>query len=176
MPLAPAGIRGPVARSYWIVDGRLAAGACPDSRPDCDRLGPLLDAGFDLFINLTEDRPGGGDALLDRYDLRAPERAAAVRRFPIADMSIPAEAFMERILDGIDKGLDDGRRVYVHCRAGLGRTGLVAGCWLIRHGYADAGHVESVLQDLRTGDRETGRRASPETPAQIRMMRAWSRR
>ena len=174
--LAADGVRGPVSRSYWIVEGRLAAGAYPDPCPDRDRIGPLLDAGFDLFINLTEDRPGGSDEHLNRYDRRASERAATVRRFPITDMGIPSGALMERILDEIDKGLDDGRRVYVHCWAGLGRTGVVVGCWLIRHGRASALNVERILQGLRAGDRESGWRASPQTPAQSRMMRGWSQR
>lgn len=174
--LAADGTPGPASRSYWIVEGRLAAGAYPDPRPDGDRIGPLLDAGFDLFINLTEDHPGGGDRHLSRYDRRASERTAVVRRFPVADMGIPTEALMERILDDIDRGLEDGRRVYVHCWAGLGRTGVVVGCWLIRHGLAGPENVETVLRNLRAGDRESGRRASPQTPAQFRMMRAWPQR
>ena len=176
LALAADGIQGPVSRSYWIVEGRLAAGAYPDPRPDCDRIGALLKAGFDLFINLTEDRPGGGDGHLSRYDGRASERAAAVRRFPVADMSIPTGALMERILDEIDKGLEDGRRVYVHCWAGLGRTGVVVGCWLIRHGHAGPEDVETVLRSLRAGDRESGGRESPQTPAQFRMMQTWPQR
>ncbi len=116
--LAANGVRGPVTRSYWVVEGRLAAGAYPDPRPGRDRLGPLLDAGFDLFVNLTEDHPGGGEGHLSRYDGRAVERAAAVHRFPIADMNIPTEALMQRILDGIDAGLENDRRVYVHCFGG----------------------------------------------------------
>ena len=174
--LAADGTPGPVSRSYWIVEGRLAAGAYPDPRPDCDRIGPLLDAGFDLFINLTEDHPGGGDRHLSRYDGRASERAAVVRRFPVADMGIPTEPLMERILDDIDKGLEDGRRIYVHCWAGLGRTGVVVGCWLVRHGHASPENVETILRKLRAGDRESGRRASPQTPAQFRMMQAWPQR
>ena len=176
LALATDGIRGPVSRSYWIVEGRLAAGAYPDPRPDCDRIGLLLEAGFDVFINLTEDHPGGGDEHLNRYDRRASERAGIVRRFPVADMSIPTEALMERILDAIDEGLNEGRRVYVHCWGGLGRTGVVIGCWLIQHRYAHPDNVGEVLQNLRVGDREAAGRPSPQTPAQRRMMQAWARR
>ena len=168
-----AGTEGPVSRSYWVIEGRLAAGAYPDPRPDRDRIGPLLEAGFDLFVNLTEDLPGGGDDRLSRYDGRAAERAATVRRFPVVDMDIPTDALMERILDGIDRSLDEGRRVYVHCWGGLGRTGVVIGCWLVRHGHASGENVEGILDALRVGDREGGRRASPQTPAQFRMMRGW---
>ena len=174
--LAAGKTRGPVSRSYWIVEGRLAAGAYPDPRGAGNRAGGLLDAGFDLFINLTEDLPGGGDDHLSRYDGRAAGRGAIVHRFPVADMDIPTEALMERILDGIDRGLDEGRRVYVHCWGGLGRTGVVIGCWLVRHGHASGKDVEGILDGLRLGDREGGRRESPQTPAQFRMMRGWPQR
>lgn len=176
LDLATEGIRGPASRSYWIVEEQLAAGAYPDPRPDNDRIGPLLDAGFNLFINLTEDLPGGGDDHLSRYDGRAAERAAIVRRFPIVDMDIPTDALMERILDEIDRGLEEGRRIYVHCWGGLGRTGVVIGCWLVRHGHASGKNVEGILDALRVGDRENGRCESPQTPAQFRMMRGWPQR
>ena len=176
LPLAAGGTVGPTARSYWIVEGRLAAGAYPDPRPDTDRIGPLLEAGFDLFINLTEDLPGGGDDHLSRYDRRAAGRAAIVRRFPIVDMDIPTGALMQRILDEIDKGLDEGRRIYVHCWGGLGRTGVVIGCWLVRHGHASGRNVERILDGLRVGDREARGSESPQTPAQFRMMRGWPQR
>ena len=71
---------------------------------------------------------------------------------------------------------EEGRRVYVHCWGGLGRTGVVIGCWLVRHGHASGKNVEKVLDGLRVGDRETGGRASPQTPAQFRMMRGWPQR
>ena len=116
--LSAEGIRGPVSRSYWIVEGRLAAGAYPDPRTGFDRIAPLLAAGFNLFINLTEDLPGGGDDHLKRYDRSITENTAIVRRFPIEDMGIPTEPFMERILDEIDKGLEDGRQIYVHGSTG----------------------------------------------------------
>ena len=39
-------------------------------------------------------------------------------------------------LDAIDAELAAGGLVYVHCWAGCGRTGVVVGCWLVRHGRA----------------------------------------
>ena len=37
-------------------------------------------------------------------------------------------------LDAIDAELGAGGIVYVHCWAGCGRTGVIVGCWLVRHG------------------------------------------
>ena len=38
---------------------------------------------------------------------------------------------MREILDCLDDALRSGRKVYVHCRAGIGRTGTVVGCLLV---------------------------------------------
>jgi protein-tyrosine phosphatase len=38
------------------------------------------------------------------------------------------------VLDLIDEELAAGGVVFVHCWAGCGRTGVVVGCWLVRHG------------------------------------------
>jgi protein-tyrosine phosphatase len=69
--------------------------------------------------------------LLAIPDLRGRARDAGleVRHFPIADDSVPppwrGDAFDE-LVAGIRRALDGGRRVVVHCRGGVGRSGLVA--------------------------------------------------
>ena len=40
---------------------------------------------------------------------------------------------MVRILDAMDARLAAGTRLYVHCLGGRGRTGVVPGCFLVRH-------------------------------------------
>ena len=65
---------GPTDRSYWVVPGRFAAGAYPNPAPWNNKAGRLLDAGINVFVNLTQDYPGGTDAHMDRYDIRATDR------------------------------------------------------------------------------------------------------
>jgi protein-tyrosine phosphatase len=65
--------------------------------------------------------------------------------------------------------------VYVHCWGGAGRTGLVIGAWLVRHGMAgDAALAE--VQRLYDGTRRPGdrRRRSPETWEQQEYVRRWA--
>ncbi len=57
---------------------------------------------------------------------------------PIRDFSVPTRDGLVAILDEIDAELDAGGLVFVHCWAGCGRTGVVVGSWLVRHG-ADPG-------------------------------------
>ena len=80
---------------------------------------------------------------------------------------------MHTILDTIDQSLEDGSPVYVHCWGGVGRTGTVVGCWLLRHELAEPTNVLDTIMGLRKQDRERGQRMSPETAGQQRFVKQW---
>jgi ADP-ribosyl-[dinitrogen reductase] hydrolase len=121
-------VRKPLAESYWVIEGRLLAGRYPGGKTPKEaekRVQSLLNAGFDAFLDLTE----GGE--LPPYDIYLPGHVHYVRK-PITDHGVPAEpALMSQILAVLDNFLKQGRKVYVHCRAGIGRTGTVVACHLI---------------------------------------------
>ena len=175
--LAPIGLVGPTPRSYWVVEGRLIAGAYPGKKMSGETGGrpevtqQLLDAGVDMFVNLTEDLPGGGDRL-SRYD-RHVEDLADIVRLPITDLGLPTVDHMVDILDTVDEHLADGRVVYVHCWGGFGRTGTVIGCWLRRHGFATPGTVQEVLDRLRLGAVDGQHSESPEMYDQREFIVDW---
>ena len=93
LELAPLGSVGPTSRSYWVVEGRFAAGAYPGEATRSERppevVSDLLAAGIDTFVNLTEDGSSGPESFLNRYDDHV-EGVAVVQRFPIVDVSIPS--------------------------------------------------------------------------------------
>jgi protein-tyrosine phosphatase len=78
---------------------------------------------------------------------------------------------MKAILDHIDRAITYEKMVYVHCWGGIGRTGTVVGCYLVRHGLSGPEALER-LQILR---RETAKwwRSSPETDEQRAMILSW---
>ena len=92
-----------------------------------------MKAGVTLFLDLTQD----GE--LDPYASLV-EPPARYLNMPIRDFSVPTRDGLVAILDEIDAELDAGGLVFVHCWAGCGRTGVVVGSWLVRHG-ADPGDV-----------------------------------
>ena len=184
LELASGSTPGPTHRSYWVVEGRFAAGAYPSrARPlepgqIPDVTAALLDAGITCFVNLTEDHPGGGDSHLTRYQDHVTD-SAVVLAHPIVDVDIPTVDEMIATLDAIDDHLRGGGNVYAHCWGGKGRTGTVVGCWLVRHGYVppddpdDPDGVLSVLDGLRGGDSGAGHQPSPDTPDQEAFIGDW---
>lgn len=178
-PAASASLDPPNRSSYWVVPGKLLAGAYPGS-PFADshqeKVEKLLGAGVQVFVNLMEEHETdhAGNAF-NRYEDLVSSLAsdATCERFAIKDLSIPTAAAMETILDAIDSHLQNGRTVYVHCWGGVGRTGTVVGCWMLRHGLATAEDVLEKLTSLRIQDKERGRRQSPETDAQREFVLAW---
>lgn len=151
---------------------RLAAGGYPSWYAP-EHVGDLLDAGIDLFVNLTQDHRGGTDAHMPRYDDDV-EGRAEVWRSPIPDLGLPAPGQMPEILNTIDEGLDVGRNVYVHCWGGSGRTGLAIGCWLRRHDLASADVIETLNRLRRHGDLDGGHKPTPNTEDQATLIRSWA--
>jgi protein-tyrosine phosphatase len=113
-----------------IEQGRLIAGRHPCAwGPENAALEVehLVEAGVTLFVDLTQH----GE--LEPYTSLVVSPARYLNR-PIRDFSIPTRDDLVAILDEIDAELDAGGVVYVHCWAGCGRTGVVVGSWLVRHG------------------------------------------
>jgi protein-tyrosine phosphatase len=169
----------PEFSGYWVVPELLLAGPYPGSLDPAEhqkKIQTILNVGIRTFINLMHDdekdhenRPFVPyDNLIQKY---CPN--ANFMRFPITDLSVPTVAEMTTILNSIDSSLDNGNPVYVHCWGGVGRTGTVVGCWLLRHGLATPENYIDVMFSLRRHDRESGKRMSPETGIQQHFVREW---
>jgi len=173
----------PFDRSYVVVPGRLLAGVYPASDDPAEttkKLRRLLTVGVSHVVNLAEPHEANwqGVALVD-YE---PELNALVvqhgqgivcRRFPIHDLDVPTVATMRAILDDINEAVAAGRKVYLHCWGGRGRTGTVVGCYLARHGLAVGNEAMALVRYLRRTDAKA-HTESPETEAQKEFVRRWT--
>ena len=77
-------------------------------------------------------------AELDLRDVPVLCRGAGIEHvsFPIADRGVPASVLeTERLVRRLSDALDASKAVAVHCRAGIGRSALIAACVLARNGY-----------------------------------------
>jgi protein-tyrosine phosphatase len=157
-------MKKPVENSYWVEEGKLLAGEYP-----VDFLKELIKAGFKCFIDLTASnryQPYTDNAKNISDDVE-------VHCFPIKNRSIPkSNKYTIQILDTIDKNLKQNRMVYVHCLAGIGRTGTIVGCWLSRHGYSGK-EALLKLNELWLDNPVSKYCTTPETAVQCEYIENW---
>ena len=159
----------PLGNYYWVLPQRLLAGehpAGPSESATRARLASLSAAGVDAFVDLT------GEEECDSYQGLLPAGTTYVRH-PIPDHGLPRDAAqMATVLADIRAALAAGRCVYLHCRAGIGRTGMTAGCLL-----AESHGGEVAIEELNHLWQHSALAASwesiPETDAQAEFVRTW---
>jgi protein-tyrosine phosphatase len=67
--------------------------------------------------------------------------------FPIADRGVPGSYFPAmQLLRDLDARLSRGNNVLIHCRQGVGRTGMIAAGLLIYHGIDPQTAIQRVSQ------------------------------
>ena len=62
----------------------------------------------------------------------------------IADRGLPSEPSFKELVESLYLKLNQGESVAIHCRAGIGRTGVLASCLLIRNGVNPEMAIEQV--------------------------------
>jgi protein-tyrosine phosphatase len=65
--------------------------------------------------------------------------------FPIPDRQIPtSEAKFSEVLESAARDLSVGKNMLVHCRQGIGRSGLAAACLLVKNGLSPGAAVDTI--------------------------------
>jgi atypical dual specificity phosphatase len=140
-------------RVSWLDE---TVAACRFPRGD-QALQELADRGVGLLVNL-------------HVQPHAPERIARYGmtelHLPVADFTPPTAEQLERGVNAMESAIDNGTRVAVHCGAGLGRTGTLLACYLVRRGLSPEAAIARV-RAVRPG--------SVETLAQEAAVRAFAR-
>ena len=167
-------IRLRLADAYWVIPDKFLAGPYPRGWHDeviIGKLDTLLNADISLFINLTEK--GESTSYAELLYRQADIYGKDVEHWnaPIIDWGTTSVNRMVEILDRIDESLENERRVYVHCLGGIGRTGTVVGCYLVRHGMCGEDALQQIAEWRK--DIPAGRMRSPESDAQRSMVLNW---
>ena len=142
----PAGIPNEAARGMpasagprgflWLWQGQLAGTPRPGIVQPLDYdLQALARLEVSVVVTLTEDPPD--EVALGRYGMRP-------IWCPIPDMHAPTISQAWTLCDDIQAAVGAGEVVAVHCHAGLGRTGTVLACCLIRNGASALAALERV--------------------------------
>jgi atypical dual specificity phosphatase len=105
-------------RFSWIIPGKLAGMERPGlTRKLEEDLEFLKSIGIDVIINLEEDF----------WDYRGFE----LKHIPIGDFRAPKLEDFEEFVKFVDDKIKEGKRIVVHCYAGMGRTNLMIAGYLV---------------------------------------------
>lgn len=167
----------PHANCYWLEPGLVMAGEYPGARDLAAakaKLRACVDAGVRHFLDLTEPR--------DRLEPYAPllaELALPIgyERHGLPDMDVPtSHAQTAHILDRLDALTSAATPTYLHCWGGIGRTGLIAGCWLVRRGRTGEAALAEIATHWTTVEKRTRQPQSPQTEEQRQYVLGWAKR
>ncbi|MCD6341583.1 MAG: dual specificity protein phosphatase family protein [Thaumarchaeota archaeon] len=134
-------------RFSWVDESVAASG-----RPmTLDQLRWIRSKGVELVISLTE-------VPLPREWIE--ETGLKYRHMPIEDHSAPDPETLKNIVDIMLKGIEEGKKILVHCAAGLGRTGTVLAAYLIARRNLSAEEAIEEIRRLRPGSIEPNQESS----------------
>ncbi len=107
----------------WITD-HLAAGHAPMSYAELDS---IRGQGIDAIVNLCAE-------YCDLHEIEK-DSGFEVYYLPVRDDHAPDPAEVEKALEWLDEAIYLGKKVFVHCRLGIGRTGTFITSYLLRRGF-----------------------------------------
>ena len=121
----------------WLIEGKLAGSAIPTSK---DEIKWMQEEGVKSIVTireepLDEDWTAGMNYLHVLSD----------------DMGVPSFDDLKSSVDYIDKRIQNKEPVMVHCLAGLGRTGTILACYLIKYEKMSAIDAIQHVREKRHG-------------------------
>ncbi len=138
----------------WITP-QLATGHAPMTGAELDS---IKKQGIKAILNLCME-------LEDLVELEK-ERGFEVYCLPIVNEGFPELAELNKALDWLDESIYLGKKVLVHCRHGIGRTGTVVFSYLLRKG----------LDTKSAGKKMRNNRARPTEQPQKRFLHLYGKR
>mgnify|MGYP001165148104 FL=1 len=121
----------------WLIENKLAGSAIPTSS---DEVQWVIDQGVKSIVTIREE------PLSDNWI-----KNVNYLHIRSNDMGVPEFNDLIHAIDFIHRRITNNEPVLVHCLAGLGRTGTLLACYLIKHQKMSADEATQKIREERPG-------------------------
>ena len=125
------------------LPGALSIMPCPPAADLCAAFDVYVQHNVDVIVSMLdqdEERTLG----LRQEQTFCQARGIQFISFPIVDFGLPDIAALADLVDKCDDLLAQGKHIAVHCRAGIGRSGMVTSCLLVKRGMSAQRALKTV--------------------------------
>lgn len=74
------------------------------------------------------------------------DKGLAFTNFPIPDRGLPTTVYFKQLVEDVYSRLAEGSNIAIHCRAGIGRTGVLACSLIMRNGLPARDAIDLVSE------------------------------